>query len=96
MLWFDNDPKTTLHEKIAGAVKYYETKYQRKPTLCYVNPSMLSNKADLTGNGIEIRLHKQIQPHNFWIGSKEETELDRNAVAESLFDNSVSSVFIED
>jgi hypothetical protein len=43
MLWFDNDPKVNLDGKIARAVDYYHDKYGRKPTVCFVHPSMLRN-----------------------------------------------------
>jgi len=42
MLWFDNDPRTGLEGKVARAADYYRTKYGRKPTLCFVPPSMLA------------------------------------------------------
>jgi hypothetical protein len=41
MLWFDNDPKTTLTTKIERAVDYYRHKYGRDPNLCLIHPSML-------------------------------------------------------
>ena len=41
MLWFDNDPKVDLEAKIERAADYYRSKYGKKPTLCFVHPSML-------------------------------------------------------
>ncbi len=43
MLWFDNDPKVSLDAKIARAARYYNEKYGKSPTLCFVHPKMLSN-----------------------------------------------------
>ena len=41
MLWFDNDGKATLDAKIERAAVYYRSKYGKKPTLCFVHPSMI-------------------------------------------------------
>ena len=49
MLWYDNDPKTTLTDKVARAVEYYRKKYGRDPNLCLVNPSSCPNGADKKG-----------------------------------------------
>jgi len=43
MLWFDNDPKANLDAKIERAATYYQKKYGRSPTLCFIHPSMLQN-----------------------------------------------------
>ena len=40
MLWFDNDPKVALDIKVERAAAYYQHKYGRIPTLCFVHPSM--------------------------------------------------------
>lgn len=75
MLWFDNDPKTELMIKVQRAAAYYQSKYGRTPTLCFVHPSMLAaviqtdvgNKAIKLGQ-VEIRSNKAVLPNHFWIG----------------------------
>ncbi|MCS7249261.1 MAG: hypothetical protein NZ840_13625 [Anaerolineales bacterium] len=74
MLWFDNDPKVGLAEKIRRAASYYRQKYGITPNLCFLHPSMLSR------NGLEapplrsplfdleIRTSKSVMPNYFWIG----------------------------
>lgn len=47
MLWFDNDPKADLPAKIERAANYYQNKYGKRPTLCFVHPSHLP----ANGNG---------------------------------------------
>ena len=47
MLWFDNNPKEKLEEKVEHAVAYYMKKYGAAPNLCYVNPCMLNGKVSL-------------------------------------------------
>jgi hypothetical protein len=55
MLWFDNDPNIVMTAKIARASKYYQNKYGKAPSLCFVHPSMLPlvdvKKNGRSGNG---------------------------------------------
>jgi hypothetical protein len=56
MLWFDNDPKLVLKAKVSRAARYYEQKYGKTPTICFVHPSMLppavaSKENGRSGNG---------------------------------------------
>ena len=67
MLWFDNDPKTELPQKIEKAAAYYKKKYSASPTHCYVNPKMLEVKKLKAGN-IQVKPNPTIQPHHFWLG----------------------------
>ncbi len=75
MMWFDNDPKTTLEVKIQQATDYYLKKYGRMPDLCLVNPSGLG-KADLESEArqvgkVLIRPLRLILPGHLWIGVDE-------------------------
>lgn len=65
MLWFD-DANTPLSKKIEKAANYYEKKYGRKPDLCLVHPSMLSEKYE-QGN-ILVRPYRPVLPGHIWIG----------------------------
>ena len=69
MLWFDNDSKTTLEAKVGRAVSYYQGKYGKAPTLCFVNPSMLSPGVAKVA-GLEMRTTRSVMPNHFWIGVK--------------------------
>lgn len=42
-MWFDNDPKTSLEEKLGQASERYRQKFGQKPRLCYVNGSALAD-----------------------------------------------------
>ncbi|MFM8321964.1 MAG: hypothetical protein ACKOC5_13705 [Chloroflexota bacterium] len=80
MLWFDNDPRAALDAKVQRAADYYRTKYGRKPTLCFVHPSMLptppesaapvepAEAAGLVAAGVEVRSNRSVMPNHFWIG----------------------------
>ena len=45
LLWFDDDPRRQLEEKVRRAATHYERKYGQSPTLCFVHPSAFN------GNG---------------------------------------------
>lgn len=67
MLWFDDDAKRVLDEKVARAVEYYQKKYGRKPTDCYLHPSLLPEGVDMAG-GVRLRSASNILIHHFWVG----------------------------
>ena len=69
MLWFDNDPKADLLTKIQRATDYYQHKYGQKPDVCYVHPSMVSDKSPRL-TGLEVQGNKMISPDHFWLGVK--------------------------
>ncbi len=75
MLWFDNDPKTTLEVKIQKAAEYYRHKYGRTPDLCLVNPALLAKSQDPAGDfknePIHVRALRSILPGHLWIGVDE-------------------------
>lgn len=84
LLWYDNDPKAGLEEKIRRAVTRYREKYGRLANVCYVNPVTLSGRLsgegsfDLPlGNGMSVRVVqvRNVLPHHFWVGvsTKQET-----------------------
>ena len=70
MLWFDNDPKTTLLTKVHQAAEYYRSKYGRMPDMCLVNPSMLA-EAQLQDGKITIKPLRSVLPGHLWIGVDE-------------------------
>lgn len=73
MLWFDNDPKTTLSVKIQKAMDYYSKKFGRIPDICLVNPGMLDGgqKQFELGN-LTIRPYQPVMPGHLWIGVEDQ------------------------
>ncbi len=67
MLWFDNDPSTTLDSKVKQAAAYYNQKYGKSPNICFVHPSMLAEEEGHTGD-IAIKTNGSVLPNHFWIG----------------------------
>jgi hypothetical protein len=73
LLWFDDDPRKDLGEKVLRAAAHYERKYGYAPDLCYVHPSAFGEN----GNGkskvqkigtVEIQSGRSVLPHHFWLG----------------------------
>ena len=83
MLWFDNDRKTSIPNKVERAARYYQKKYGVNPDICYVHPKMV-NGEDVTRNGavkqakkdqmkigkIVVLINEMVLPDHFWIGIK--------------------------
>lgn len=67
MLWYDNDPKTSLAKKISKAATYYQEKYARIPNLCYVHPATIGS-LELTDAVIEVRISQSVMPNHIWMG----------------------------
>lgn len=83
MMWFDNDPKTSLTAKIERARDYYMHKYYRMPNMVLVHPSMLENPPAPKGaspqmlthlGGIVVRPYRSVLPGHLWIGIEEKAD----------------------
>jgi hypothetical protein len=71
MLWYDNNPKSTLEEKIIRAVEYYKKQYGDTPTLCYVSTEAGLKSSEEVLGGLTVRINKTLHPKHIWIGFKE-------------------------
>lgn len=78
ILWFDNDPKRTLEQKITLAIDYYKKKYERTPELCLVNPGMVTNEDLATVDHlITVRAWRPVLPGHLWIGIEDAADLSK-------------------
>lgn len=74
MLWYDDDGKRQLDEKVARAVEYYRAKYGVQPTECYVHPGMLgdgqpsSGAGQIVAGGVRLRANRTVIKNHFWLG----------------------------
>jgi hypothetical protein len=74
LLWFDDDPRRELEEKVLRAAAHYERKYGRAPNLCFVHPGAFDGngkRPNKKAGGVEIRPGRSVLPHHFWIGVAE-------------------------
>ena len=73
MLWFDNDPATTLSVKIQKAMDYYRKKFGHIPDLCLVHPSMMDKDQNQLELGkLIIRSYRPVSPGHLWIGIEDQ------------------------
>jgi hypothetical protein len=68
MLWYDDDAKSRLDEKVARAVEYYRSKYGVQPTECYVHPGMLVEGAPANTAGVRLCPSPTVIKNHFWLG----------------------------
>lgn len=69
MLWYDDDRKRSLGEKVARAVDFYKDKYGSLPTVCFINPATLKDKAaPETAGGVQLRSARNVMVDHFWLG----------------------------
>jgi hypothetical protein len=71
LLWFDNDPKKGLDQRLEEAVERYRTKVGQAPNTCYVNPSEL-HESQVSRPGIRIVAASNILRSHLWVGLDEE------------------------
>jgi hypothetical protein len=63
-LWFDDDPKTSLEEKIGLAAARFGQKFGRPPRVCYVSQRALGDRV-LTPGSVQVRSAGNVLPGHF-------------------------------
>ena len=74
LLWFDDDPRRQLEDKVSRAAKHYEQKYGKAPTLCLVHPAVFDGNGKRPvkrAGAVEIRPGRAVLPDHFWLGVAE-------------------------
>lgn len=72
MLWFDGDVHRDVPARIARAAAYYRSKYGERPTVCFVNPSMVGKDPPLEIDGLLVRTSVSVLRDHLWLGVEEE------------------------
>jgi len=70
LLWFDDDPKRSLAEKISEAAARYREKFGVEPDTCYVNPLSLP-EGEVGRTRVRVIPAATILPHHLWVGVAE-------------------------
>jgi len=68
LLWFDNDPKKSIADKVTAAATYYQHKYGLLPNLAFLNPKTCPNPQPV--GLIQLRTIRSILPNHIWIGQE--------------------------
>ena len=63
-LWFDNDPKTSIEEKLAVASRRFRRKFGTAPKTCYVSQQALASSPLAIGH-LRIRSAANVLPGHF-------------------------------
>jgi hypothetical protein len=66
LLWYDNQRNIDLKERIASAVKFFESKYGYLPKKCFVNPATLEKPLELDRKIKVLPNHRVIVNH-IWL-----------------------------
>jgi hypothetical protein len=67
MLWYDDDHKRPLTERVSKAVDYYKAKYGAMPTVCFINPVTLQDAPE-SAAGVQLRSARNVLVDHFWLG----------------------------
>ncbi len=73
LLWFDNDPKRDLAQKVGRAAQHYRRKHGRSPNVCYVHPSLLTDGTRQI-DGVQVATLASVLRHHFWIGEERKAQ----------------------
>jgi hypothetical protein len=73
LLWFDDDPRRQIEEKVAQAATRYRQKFGIAPDICYVNEQALNRTEGraikhLSIGGLSVQPLSTVRPHHFWVG----------------------------
>ena len=63
-LWFDDDSKSSLEDKVARAAARYQVRFGRSPRLCYVHRGTVGEHG-LTCGRLQLRGAGNVLPHHF-------------------------------
>ena len=72
LLWYDNDPKCDLEDKVLRAARRYRQKYGISPNVCYVHPSVIADasRPDRV-EGVQVAVLRSVLPNHYWLGNEE-------------------------
>lgn len=69
LLWYDDDPRLDLAEKVQKAVRRYRKKFGAAPDACYVHPSALNGNGKMKEvGGVRVMVLPSVLRHHFWLG----------------------------
>jgi hypothetical protein len=73
MMWFDGDNRNSLVTRIDRAASYYQEKYGRQPTVCFVNPTTAGEEPP-SMEGLRLQTSASVLPDHFWLGVGQEPD----------------------
>lgn len=70
LMCFDDTPRRTVDEKIHAAMESYAKRFNRAPTLVWVNPDV---PPDTRVDQVTIERRTSVRPNMFWVGMRVES-----------------------
>lgn len=67
MLWYDDDKKSSLEEKVRRAIEFYFVKFNVKANRCWVNPKQM-DEGITTVDGVSVKPDREVIKNHLWIG----------------------------
>ncbi len=71
LLWFDDDPRRPLKEKVRVAAAHYQQRFGTAPTMCYVHPALLGQADPQVVAGVQVAAGRAVLPNHLWLGVTE-------------------------
>jgi hypothetical protein len=72
LLWYDDDPKCGLSDKVSRAAKRYVQKFGTPPNVCYVHPSAIDAcGATREVDGVHVDTLMSVLRNHFWLGQED-------------------------
>ncbi len=66
LVWYDNDPKKSLDDKVMEAASRYKEKFGVEPNVCYIHPSHLDDKRATIAK-MRVVQAAQVLPNHLWL-----------------------------
>jgi hypothetical protein len=72
LLWYDDDPKRELADKVLGAARRYQQKYGMAPNVCYVHRSVIGDAGE-SGEveGVQVAVGPLVLRNHYWLGNEQ-------------------------
>lgn len=71
MLWYDNNTKLNIENRVLEAVEFFMDKYGYKPHCAFVNPTMAEKPIKIKNN-IKIVPNEKILKNHIWLEMAQE------------------------
>ncbi len=71
LLWYDDDPRHSLPEKVRAAAAQYQARFGQAPTMCYVNPEALGQVTRPAVENVRLAAGWRLDRNHLWMGITE-------------------------
>lgn len=79
LIWYDNDRKRKLAEKVAQAAERYTERFGTSPQVVLLNPAQAGEMAEVAG--LPVRATPLVAPHSLYIGADDADDAPAPSVA---------------